>query len=71
MTVGWPLYSFARSRLITSSEVITPVNLLLIVYHGQSEQVVLVEQFRNFFLGGIGMAGDQGLLGEREQWRFR
>ena len=28
MTVGWPLYSLARSRLITSSDVMTPVSLL-------------------------------------------
>ena len=36
-------YNFARNRLITSSEVMTPVNFLYLSTTGKRHQVVFVE----------------------------
>ena len=51
-------YRLARSRLMMSSEVMTPVSFLLSSTTGRVEQIVLVEEFGDFFL-----------LGRRREWR--
>jgi len=67
---GKASYSLDRSMLITSSEVMTADEFVAFVDYRERDEIVFVEEFRDFVIAGGFVSGDERLGGEREKWRI-